>query len=126
MFQNFKELLSFFNAHNVTYLVVGGYAVSFHAQPRFTKGLDLFIKADAANAFAVFGALTGFDIPLENITVEICPTRQSFFVSVTSRSRWTLCPGSTDLILMQRGKTALTVSSIPKAASRRFSFLALI
>ena len=34
MFDDFKELLSFFNAHNVKDLVVGGYAVSFHAQPR--------------------------------------------------------------------------------------------
>jgi len=29
MFEDFKELLSAFNAHNVKYLVVGGYAVSF-------------------------------------------------------------------------------------------------
>jgi hypothetical protein len=46
MFDDFKELLSAFNAHSVEYLVVSGYAVSFHAQPRATKDLDLFIKAD--------------------------------------------------------------------------------
>ncbi len=34
MFQDFKELLSIFNAHKVKYLIVGGYAVSLHAQPR--------------------------------------------------------------------------------------------
>ena len=28
MFDDFKELLSIFNAHRVKYLVVGGYAVS--------------------------------------------------------------------------------------------------
>ena len=50
MFDDFKELLSAFNAHSVKYLVVGGYAVSFHAQPRATKDLDLFIRADQANA----------------------------------------------------------------------------
>jgi hypothetical protein len=33
----FLELLFAFNAHNVKYLIVGGYAVSFHAQPRATK-----------------------------------------------------------------------------------------
>jgi hypothetical protein len=32
--------------------VVGGYAVSFHAQPRPTKDLDILIKADVANAEA--------------------------------------------------------------------------
>jgi hypothetical protein len=50
MFDDFKELLSAFNAHSVKYLVVGEYAVSFHAQPRATKDLDLFIRADQANA----------------------------------------------------------------------------
>ena len=39
MFHDFKELLSIFNAQRVKYLIVGGYAVSFHAQPRATNGL---------------------------------------------------------------------------------------
>ena len=43
MFQDFKDLLSAFHAHGVKYLIVGGYAVSFHAQPRATKDIDLFI-----------------------------------------------------------------------------------
>ena len=34
MHQDFKELLSAFNAGQVRYLIVGGYAVSYHAQPR--------------------------------------------------------------------------------------------
>jgi hypothetical protein len=55
MLDEFKELLSVFNAHSVKYL--GGYAVSFHAQPRATKDLDLFIKADPANAKATYAAL---------------------------------------------------------------------
>ena len=37
MFQDFKDLLSAFNAHGVKYLIVGGYAVIFHAQPREQK-----------------------------------------------------------------------------------------
>ena len=59
MYQDFKELLSLFNEHKVKYLVVGGYAVSFHAQPRATKDLDILIKADVNNAKAVFAALAG-------------------------------------------------------------------
>jgi hypothetical protein len=45
MFDDFKELLSVFNAHSVKYLIVGGNAVSFHAQPRATRNLDLLIQA---------------------------------------------------------------------------------
>jgi len=42
--QDFNELLSAFNEHRVKYLVVGGYAVALHAQPRATKDLDLFVS----------------------------------------------------------------------------------
>ena len=36
MFQDFKELLFASNAHNVRYLNVGGYVLSFHIQRRAT------------------------------------------------------------------------------------------
>jgi len=55
MFDDFKKLLSVFNDHSVKYLLVGGYAVSLHAQPRATQDLDLFIKADPASAKAMDG-----------------------------------------------------------------------
>ena len=57
MYQDYKDLLSAFHAHGVRYLIVGGYAVIFHAQPRFTKDIDVFIKADPANAQATYAAL---------------------------------------------------------------------
>jgi len=69
MFDDFKELLSCFNAHNVKYLIVGGYAVSFHAQPRATKDLDIFIMADPTNARAAYEALSRFGAPLAGIQV---------------------------------------------------------
>ena len=70
MYQDFKELLSLFSEHKVKYLVVGGYAVSFHAQPRATKDLEILIQADANNAKAVFAALAKFGAPLEGLTPE--------------------------------------------------------
>jgi hypothetical protein len=69
MFDDFKALLSCFNAHDVKYLVVGGYAVSFHAQPRATENLDIFILADPANASAAYEALSKFGAPLAGIHV---------------------------------------------------------
>jgi hypothetical protein len=70
MYDDFKELLSVFNAQDVKYLVVGGYAVSFHAQPRATKDLDIFIKPDPANAEAAYRALGLFGAPLGEISVK--------------------------------------------------------
>ncbi len=68
MYPDFKELLSALNEHRAKYLIVGAYAVSIHAQPRATKDLDILVKADAANAEAVFTALTQFGAPLEKLT----------------------------------------------------------
>ena len=68
MYPDFKELLSTLNAHRAEYLIVGGYAVGFHAQPRATKDLDIFIRPDAQNAKAVYDALASFGAPLEDLT----------------------------------------------------------
>ena len=38
------------NTHAVEYLVIGGYAVSFHGYPRSTKDLDICIKISEENA----------------------------------------------------------------------------
>jgi len=79
MFDDFKELLSIFNAQKVKYLIVGGYAVSFHAQPRATKDIDLLIKPDAENARAVYDALGKFGAPLDALTAEDFIVRDKFF-----------------------------------------------
>ncbi len=37
MYQDYKDLLSAFQSHGVKDLVVGGFAVIYHSQPRFTS-----------------------------------------------------------------------------------------
>jgi len=68
MYLDFVELLAILNAHKVRYLVVGGYAVSFHAQPRATKDLDLLVQPDLPNATALYRALAEFGAPFDNLT----------------------------------------------------------
>jgi hypothetical protein len=58
---------------------VGAYAVIFHAQPRFTNDIDLFIKADPANAQATYAALASFGASLQGIRPEDFAERGSFF-----------------------------------------------
>jgi hypothetical protein len=79
MYQDYNDLLSAFHAHGVRYLIVGGYAVIFHAQPRFTKDIDFFIKADPANAQATYAALAEFGAPLQGVRAEAFAERDSFF-----------------------------------------------
>jgi len=79
MYQDYKDLLSAFQSHGVKYLVVGGFAVIYHSQPRFTKDMDLFIKADPENAKATHAALAEFGAPLQGIAWEDFADRKSFF-----------------------------------------------
>ncbi len=58
--QDFKELLKLFNAHNVEYVIVGGYALAFHGVPRYTGDIDLLIKPEQKNAHKVLNALKDF------------------------------------------------------------------
>ena len=79
MYQDYKDLLSAFRAHGVKYLVVGGFAVIYHSQPRFTKDMDIFIKADLENAKATYAALAEFGAPLQGLRPEDFTDRNSFF-----------------------------------------------
>jgi hypothetical protein len=68
MFPDFKELLSVFNAGRVRYLFVGGYAVSFHSQPRATKDLDILVDPSPENSVALFEALVKFGASVGRLT----------------------------------------------------------
>jgi hypothetical protein len=58
--KDFRDLFALFNAHGVEYMIVGGYAVAFHGAPRYTGDMDIYVKADVANAQRVIAALTEF------------------------------------------------------------------
>jgi hypothetical protein len=58
--QDFKELLALFNDHKVEYIIVGGYALAFHGAPRYTGGIDIFVKPNTQNARRIMVALNEF------------------------------------------------------------------
>jgi hypothetical protein len=60
MYQDYKDLLSAFQSHGVRYLIVGGFAVGFHAR-------------------ATYAALAEFGAPLKDIRPEDFSDRSSFF-----------------------------------------------
>jgi len=68
--KDMKDLIRAFNANGVEYLIIGGFAMGVHAQPRATKDLDLFIRSDARNGAAVFKALAEYGAPLHGLTVK--------------------------------------------------------
>ena len=60
MSQDFEELLESLNARKVRYLIGGAHALAFHARPRATKDLDLFVAPTRANAERFIDALSDF------------------------------------------------------------------
>ncbi len=60
---DFKDILAAFAAAGVEYLLVGGWAVGFHGQPRLTKDLDLWVRPTPENLKRVRAALVDFGAP---------------------------------------------------------------
>ncbi len=58
--EDFREFIELLNGHNVHYLIVGGYAVSFHSRPKFTNDIDIWIESTAVNARKVLIVLKAF------------------------------------------------------------------
>lgn len=67
MNSDFKDLLHLFAAHEVRYLVVGGYAAMQYSQPRLTKDLDLWLEPSIENAARVLQAFAEFGMPLIDV-----------------------------------------------------------
>lgn len=63
IYPDFRDLIGAFAAADVRYLLVGGYAVGFHARPRFTKDLDLWIEDSPENFRRLADALSVFGAP---------------------------------------------------------------
>jgi predicted nucleotidyltransferase len=63
--QDFKEFLRLLNAHQVEYLLIGGYAVGYFGYPRATADMDIWIAMNPANAEKIVTVLKefGFDLP---------------------------------------------------------------
>ena len=67
---DFRELLALFNANQVDYMVIGGYALAFHGAPRFTGDLDIFVKPDPGNARRIIEALHQFGFKSVELSVD--------------------------------------------------------
>jgi hypothetical protein len=85
--QDFRELLQIFSDAQVRYLIIGGYAVIKHAEPRYTKDLDLWVSPDAENAERVYQALTKFGAPIAELKPEDFTQKGYFFTMGLAPSR---------------------------------------
>ncbi|MBI4617764.1 MAG: hypothetical protein HY720_29395 [Planctomycetes bacterium] len=61
--RDFEDFLELLERNQVEYLVVGGYAVAFHSTPRYTKDIDILVRAARKNATRVLAAISEFAGP---------------------------------------------------------------
>jgi hypothetical protein len=62
--RDFEDVLILLARQRVRYLIIGGLAFIYHAKPRFTKDIDLWIDPAALNIHRANRALTEFGSPL--------------------------------------------------------------
>ncbi len=80
---DFEDFLRLLHRHEVRYLVIGGLAFIYHARPRYTKDMDLWIDPSPGNveranaALAEFGSpyLLAIDEPEEMLQIGLAPNR---------------------------------------------------
>ena len=60
---DFRDLLAEFARSGVEYVLLGGYAVGYYAEPRATKDLDLLVSTSAENCLRLQRALERFGAP---------------------------------------------------------------
>ncbi|HLG54083.1 MAG TPA: nucleotidyltransferase [Vicinamibacterales bacterium] len=62
---DFSEFLKLLNAHGVSYLIIGGYAVGFHGHPRATADIDIWVPRETETAHRLVSAIRefGFEAP---------------------------------------------------------------
>lgn len=117
MNSDFKDLLAALCRHEVSFLLVGGYAVMFHSEPRFTKDIDLWIKPERSNATRLRDALVDFGAWLETMSIEdFCEERVMFQIGIapTRVDLLTSLPGlEFDACWQRRITASLAGSSVP-------------
>lgn len=59
------------NLHQVEYLLIGGYAVSYHGYPRTTAGMDIWIAIQKENAKKVVTVLKEFGFDTPHLTADL-------------------------------------------------------
>ena len=66
---DFKEFLRLLNSHQVSYLLVGGFAVGFHGYPRATSDIDVWVEISEPNATKLVAAIDEFGF--SEVTVDL-------------------------------------------------------
>ncbi len=109
------ELFAGFEKNGVRYLIIGGYAVGYHAEPRYTKDCDIWVAANRKNAAAVYRTLSEFGAALQGVTAGDFEDRDAFFSfgAAPNRIDILLSPPGAEFPAAWRRRVSETVAGVP-------------
>ena len=89
--KDFEDILALFDKYKVRYLIIGGLAFIYHAKPRYTKDMDLWIDPAPANVNRANRSLVEFGSPYtlnsenakEILQLGVAPDRIDLLMNVT-------------------------------------------
>jgi predicted nucleotidyltransferase len=55
-----REFIHLLNTRHVKYMIVGAWALAFHARPRYTGDLDVFVECGSDNAISLMEVIQDF------------------------------------------------------------------
>ncbi len=58
--KDLREFIELLNSHGVEYVLVGAYAMAYHARPRYTDDIDILVHRSPANAARIEGVIRAF------------------------------------------------------------------
>lgn len=67
---DFRDLLTELGKADVDYLLIGGYAVALHCRPRYTKDIDIWVRASPDNCEKLARALEAFGAP-KQVSIDV-------------------------------------------------------
>ncbi len=72
--KDYEEFLELLNKHDVQYCIVDAFALAFHAEPRYTKDIDIWVQASTENAEKLLLASDEFGFSSLNLNAEAFST----------------------------------------------------
>jgi len=97
---DFRDIVAAFAEEGVEFMIVGGYAVSFHGYARTTGDIDLWVHPTTTNAQRVWRALLRFGAPVAALGI-----RAADFVTADTVVQFGMPPRRIDLLTGITGVT---------------------
>jgi hypothetical protein len=84
---DFEDLFRALCEKGAEFIVVGGHAVMFYTEPRYTKDIDVWVRPSEKNAERVYKALVEFGAPMADLEIAKIPATNAGWQRSANRRR---------------------------------------